>query len=148
MNGKEIPAELMEKAEVCRTADELIVLAKEKGIEVTAEQAEAYLADRDSKRLSEEELDQVAGGSKTETWGIIHAIGKVHHKIMGKSVYRELDFVPSKIAAYLKKHYGIDADLSSGFLCTGIGSSDNTYSRDGKSLTHQQVINIIKYGKP
>ena len=40
-NGKEISSELMDKAAKCRTAEELLALAKENGIELTPEQAEA-----------------------------------------------------------------------------------------------------------
>ena len=148
INGKKISKELIAKAEVCETAEELLALAKDNGIELSAEQAEAYLAERDLNRLSEEELDQVAGGTRTEVFDIIHAIGKVHTKIMGVDHYSELDFVPGQIEGYLKEHYGIKANLSTGFLGTGLGESKNTYSRDGQSLTHQQVINIIKHGNP
>ena len=62
INGKEISQELMEKAVACRTTEELLALAKENGIELTAEQAEAYLAVYQSGKIPDEELDAVAGG--------------------------------------------------------------------------------------
>ena len=54
------------KAMSCKTADELIALAKSWGIEMTREQAEEYLAKMNTMELTEEELAQVAGGSCPE----------------------------------------------------------------------------------
>ena len=62
INGKEITKELMEQAAKCQTAEELFALAKENGIELTAEQAEAYLAERKDGEIADEEMDAVAGG--------------------------------------------------------------------------------------
>ena len=62
INGKEITKELMEQAAKCQTAEELFALAKENGIELTAEQAEAYLAERKDGKIPDEEMDAVAGG--------------------------------------------------------------------------------------
>ncbi len=41
---------------------------------------------------------------------------------------------------------GVDADLSVGFLGTGIGSSANKYYKKGtkQELTHQEVLNVIR----
>ena len=44
-NGKEITKEMLAKAETCKTAEELVALAKENGVELTAEEAAAYLAE-------------------------------------------------------------------------------------------------------
>ena len=65
INGKEIPQELMEKAAACQTTEELLALVKENGIELTAEQAEAYLAVYQSGKIPDDELDAVAGGKKS-----------------------------------------------------------------------------------
>ena len=46
----------------CNTPEELIELAKEAGIELTKEQAEAYLEELDNSELDETVLDKVAGG--------------------------------------------------------------------------------------
>ena len=64
INGKEITRELMEKAAKCQTKEELLALAKENGIELTAEQAEAYLAERQDGEIADAEMDAVAGGKK------------------------------------------------------------------------------------
>ena len=43
----------------------------------------------------------------------------------------------------LKDCYGIDAYISIGWLGTGFRESGNRYSKDGKSLSHSEVLNII-----
>ena len=45
INKNEITKEMLEKAMQCKTADELMALAKSEGMEITREEAEAYLAD-------------------------------------------------------------------------------------------------------
>ena len=57
--------EMLEKAMKCQTADELIALAKEEGIEITKAEAEAYLEELENVELDQEALDEVAGGSIT-----------------------------------------------------------------------------------
>ena len=46
----------------CKTPEELIELAKKAGIEITKEQAEAYLEELQDVELNQETLDKVAGG--------------------------------------------------------------------------------------
>ena len=62
INKNEITKEMLAKAMQCETAEELIALAKSKGIELTKEEAEAYLAELDDYELDGEDLKQVAGG--------------------------------------------------------------------------------------
>ena len=57
-----ITREMLEKAEQCETADELVALAKANGITLTKEEAEAYLSEMDNMELDEDALDNVAGG--------------------------------------------------------------------------------------
>lgn len=55
--------ELLEQAKKAKSAEELMSLAKENGMELTKEEAEAYFAQLNkSGELSDEELDNVAGG--------------------------------------------------------------------------------------
>ena len=55
--------ELLEQAKEAKSAEELMALAKENGMELTKEEAEAYFAKMNkSGELSDEELDNVAGG--------------------------------------------------------------------------------------
>ena len=57
-----ITKEMVAKALECKTADELIALAKYNGVTLTKEEAEAYLAELEDMELDEEALDKVAGG--------------------------------------------------------------------------------------
>ena len=54
--------EMLEEAMQCETAEDLIALAKTKGIEITKEEAEAYIEELSSVELEDGDLDNVAGG--------------------------------------------------------------------------------------
>ena len=56
--------EQIRKAMACKTADELLALAKSWGFEMTLEQAEEYIAGMQTRELTEKELKQVAGGQE------------------------------------------------------------------------------------
>ena len=58
-----ISKELIEKAKTAKTAEELLEMAKEESIEMSAEQAAEYFATiHASSELPDEELDNVLGG--------------------------------------------------------------------------------------
>ena len=58
-----VSKELIEKAKTAKTAEELLEMAKEESIEMSAEQAAEYFATiHASGELSDEELDNVSGG--------------------------------------------------------------------------------------
>ena len=63
-NENEITKEMIEKAMQCKTADELIALAKTEGVELTKEEAEAYVAELEDFELDEENIKKIAGGMK------------------------------------------------------------------------------------
>ena len=62
INKNEITKEMIEKAMQCKSADELIALAKTGGYELTKEEAEAYLRELSDFELDDEKLKNVAGG--------------------------------------------------------------------------------------
>ena len=73
INRKEITKEMLAKAAQCRNADELIALAKTRGMEMTREEAEAYMAELADFELDADTLQNVAGGGcysdcKAEAW--------------------------------------------------------------------------------
>ena len=73
INRKEITKEMLAKAMQCRNADELIALAKTRGMEMTREEAEAYMAELADFELDADTLQNVAGGGcysdcKAEAW--------------------------------------------------------------------------------
>ena len=60
-----ITKEQLEKAAQCKTAEELITLAKTGGYEITKEQAEAFLAELGNLELDKATLEKIAGGTQT-----------------------------------------------------------------------------------
>ncbi len=62
INKNEITKEMFEKAMQCKTAEELMALAKAEGVELTKEEAEAYLTELVDFELDEGMLKNVAGG--------------------------------------------------------------------------------------
>ena len=67
INEKQITNEMIAKAMQCETADELIALANSEGIELTKEEAAAYLAELEDFELDSDVLQKVAGGGIYET---------------------------------------------------------------------------------
>ncbi len=59
-----LTSEIMEKAKGTKSAEELLTLAKENGMEMTDEQAKAYFAQLHpaSGEIADDELENVAGG--------------------------------------------------------------------------------------
>ena len=58
----EFSKEQIEKASACKSVAELQELAKSEGIELNDEEAETYFAELNDVRVSDNELDEVAGG--------------------------------------------------------------------------------------
>ena len=62
IDGNELTKEQIEKAMACKTADELMKLAKTEGFDITKDEAEAYMAELADVELDEETLSKAAGG--------------------------------------------------------------------------------------
>lgn len=62
INRNELTKEQVMKVMQCKTADELIALAKAEGVAITKEEAEAYMAELADVELDEEQLKKAAGG--------------------------------------------------------------------------------------
>ena len=56
-----INKEMLAAAMQCKSADELVELAKSNGYEITQEQAEAYLEQFSSYELTDKELEDISG---------------------------------------------------------------------------------------
>ena len=63
IDKKKITKEQLKKALECKTAEELMALAKSEGYDITKEQAEAHLAEMADWELDRKDLDKVAGGA-------------------------------------------------------------------------------------
>lgn len=112
---------------------------------------------KNSAKLNFDELNQVAGGTVKEYEEIIDAIGSGTFVnsylrtvikmlgpvgLVGKSAAYAATAKPMEKA--LKHDFGIDAYISVGWGGTGFCSTHNTYSKDGKSLSHQEVLDILR----
>lgn len=64
INKNELTKEQIEKAMACETAEELMALAKAEGVELTKDEAEAYMAEMADFELDEATLKNAAGGRK------------------------------------------------------------------------------------
>ena len=62
INKNEITKEMIVKAMQCKSADELIALAKTGGYELTKEEAEVYMTELSDFELDGIELKNIAGG--------------------------------------------------------------------------------------
>ena len=62
INKKELTKEMLGKAMQCKSADELIALAKTGGYEMTKEEAEAYMTELSDFELDDIALKSIAGG--------------------------------------------------------------------------------------
>ena len=62
INKNDITKEMIEKAMQCKSADELMALAKTNGYEITKGEAEAYMAELADVELDGKELKNIAGG--------------------------------------------------------------------------------------
>ena len=64
INKNEITKEMLKQALECKTAEDLIAFAKTEGVDLTKEEAEAYLDELSECELKDGDLKHVAGGKK------------------------------------------------------------------------------------
>ena len=62
INKNELTKEMIEKAMQCKSADELMELAKAEGYDITKDEAEAYFVELSDVELDSEKLKNVSGG--------------------------------------------------------------------------------------
>ncbi|MBE8949607.1 MAG: hypothetical protein SR3Q1_03285 [Quinella sp. 3Q1] len=74
-----LPKELIAKAMQCETPEQLVELAKSEGIELTLEEAQAYLAKMDDFELDSQQLQKVAGGWCSDCK--LYTKGKIYRSI-------------------------------------------------------------------
>lgn len=113
------------------------------------------------EKLNKGELTKVAGGTVAETIEIMDAVASNHKALDGlpSALCSILDIIgPAGMAGKsavigatakplenaLKADLGIDAYISVGWLGTGYRSTHNRYSKDGKGLSHQEVLDMIR----
>ena len=62
IDKKKLTKEMLAKAAMCETADELVALARTEGMEISKAEAEAYLDELQKIELKDGELKHIAGG--------------------------------------------------------------------------------------
>ena len=65
VNKNGLTKEMIAKAMQCKTAEDLMALAKAEGFDITKDEAEAYFAELADVELDEKTLRNVAGGTCT-----------------------------------------------------------------------------------
>ena len=68
INKEELTNDMIAKAMQCKDADELVALVKANGLDITREEAEAYLAELDDMELDNTQLNKIAGGGCWHQW--------------------------------------------------------------------------------
>ena len=107
---KNLTPELIAKAKTVASADELLLLAKENGIEISEEEAKAYFAQINGNGIvADDELDLVAGGCDTT---VFYHGEKVRLKI------KRCKECNSSIGLYMKRSGEVYASVS----CINCGS--------------------------
>ena len=109
--------------------------------------------------LADEQLERVSGGTVAEFTEIYAALEKKAGAVgaVSEGLRTILDHIPGgkigkslwnnggvRIAeTLLKDCFGINSNMSIGWVGTGYRESGNIYSKNGKGLSHQEVLNII-----
>ena len=62
IDKSKVTKDMIQRAKQCETAEDLVALAKSEGIDITKEEADAYLIELDNFELDSKALDKVAGG--------------------------------------------------------------------------------------
>ena len=75
IDGKDISREVLAEAMKCETPEDLVKLAKAQGVELTKEEAEAYLSEMEDIDLDSSQMKMVAGG-KGVCYGVNGCAGR------------------------------------------------------------------------
>ena len=62
IDKSKVTKDMIQRAKQCETAEDLVALAKSEGIELTKEEAAAYLSELENIELDSKDLEKVAGG--------------------------------------------------------------------------------------
>ena len=100
--------------------------------------------------LTDEQLEQIVGGSWEEYKDIAKLLPKVRYWYQSyttKSRWIDRDMDPDEVRKYLNETYNVDASISAYTLFGNYSNVKNKYSRDGVSMTHAEVLDLIKASK-
>ena len=101
------------------------------------------MAQENEKKMTTNQLDDVAGGTATEynDFEILRSKGILEKRCREAGVGKVYGY------ANILNKLGIESDLSEGFL--GIGSVNNTYrdKETGQMILHSEVVEYLKTGE-
>ena len=112
---KSLTPEMIEKAKAARSAEELLALAKENNVEMTADEAKTYFAQLGLKNgeLNDDDLDSVASGackSSDAVSNVCPNCGATLRTMIGSSAdTMKLECISCKavFAAYMKENFSV-----------------------------------------
>ena len=109
------------------------------------------MAEKENKKLTMEDMEQVAGGTVTELEKLVRAgLSSINPNL--RTVCAKLARTPIAAVAEayamesVLKDMGIKANISVGFCGTGIASKPNTYydTKEQRSLTQSEVEDRLR----
>ncbi len=93
--------------------------------------------------LNDEVLNEVVGGVRSEYEDIAKLLPRVKQYLYGGSSYmRAMGY--KEVQTWLKDNLNIDADISVGNRYFNRPGNPNTYSRNGETLSHEDVVVEVK----
>lgn len=103
------------------------------------------------EKLSDEELEKVAGGTNGEYFELANLLPKVKRGHFGGKIVREEIVSKAELTSWLKENLNIDANISTKSSIFAEGGEDfyslgnaNTYVRNGENLSHSSVVAEVK----
>ena len=99
------------------------------------------------EKLTDDELDQIAGGTVSEYKELQDLFGYEKKSLYGpRFVGKKYSVGKSDkwIASWLKDNLNIDAEINTSSWLPWSNGDPNVYKRNGESLTHAQVIAEVK----
>ena len=123
INKNELTKEQIQKAMSCETAEELMALAKTEGMELTKEEAEAYMAEFDDMELDSESLKNVAGG-------YCHRACETVEELMALAKAEGVELTKEEAEAYMAEMEDVELDsealtrVAGGESCYMVGGNE------------------------
>ena len=99
------------------------------------------------EKLSDDELDKVSGGTVGEYDELRDLFGTVKRRVVGRrrSVHTfEGRLDDEEIKSWLRSNLNIDAQINYKRWFPWQDGDPNVYTRNGQSLTHEQVVAEVK----
>ena len=94
---------------------------------------------KDNAVLGDKELNEVVGGVRSEWADIAKLLPRVKQYLYGgSSCMRAMCY--KEVQAWLKDNLNIDADISVGNRTVKSPGKPNTYSRNGETISHEDVV--------